>query len=336
MDFKKYASIENANCKEIIGMIKEQGFYDREYMVQEKVHGANVCFITDGKQVNSAKRTGLVTNDEKFYNIETVQEKYTNKVLQLFKIIAERFDGVTQIAIYGELFGGLYPHPEVKKNTEAVRLQKGIYYSPDNEFYAFDILINGDQYLNTDTVNELFEAAGFFYAKTLFRGHLEECLKYPNKFQSQISRWLNLPPFEENICEGVVIRPVEPCFFGNRSRVMLKNKNEKWEEKSYQKKRKPLEKEELKLSTDVQNLMKEASAYITKNRLHNVISKIGEITQKDMGKLLGLFGKDVLDDFLKDYQSDYETLEKKEQKTINKYLNAEAAKLLRVYFKEEL
>lgn len=334
MEFKKYASIQNAESSEIIKKIKEHGFYDREYMVQEKVHGANVCFITDGKQIVSAKRTGLITAGEKFYNIETVQEKYKNKVLLLFKIIAERFDGVTQIAIYGELFGGLYPHTEVKKNTEAVRLQKGIYYSPDNEFYAFDILVNSNQYLNTDTVNELFEEAGFFYAKALFRGHLEECLNYPNKFQSQISRWLNLPLFEDNICEGVVIRPIEPCFFGNHARVMLKNKNEKWAEKSYQKKGKPPEKTEVKLSAAVQNLMEEASAYVTKNRLLNVISQIGEITPKDIGKLMGLLGKDALDDFLKDNQSDYETLEKNEQKAINKCINAEVAKLLKVYFKE--
>ncbi len=113
--------------------------------------------------------------------------------------------------------------------------------------------------------NEVFEEAGFIYAKTLFRGSLNECLNYPNKFQSQISGWLGLPQFDENICEGVVIRPVEPCFFGNHARVMLKNKNEKWEEKSYQKKRKPLEKEEVKLSTAAQNLIEEATRYITKS-----------------------------------------------------------------------
>jgi len=333
MDFKKYASIENSDRAEIIEKIKEQGFYDLEYIVQEKVHGANACFITDGMQVVSAKRTGLVTSDEKFYNIETVQEKYTPKILLLYNIIVERFEDISQIAVYGELFGGLYPHPEVKKKPDAVRLQKGIYYSPDNEFYAFDILINSNQYLNTDTVNELFEAAGFIYAKTLFRGSLEECLKYPNKFQSQISRWLGLPQFEDNICEGVVIRPVEPCFFGNHARVMLKNKNEKWEEKSYQKKRKPIEKEEVAFSEAAQNLMEEVARYITENRLNNVISKIGEVTQKESGKILGLLGKDSLEDFLKDYQSDYENLEKNEQKAINKFVNAEAVKLVKAYFK---
>ncbi|GAB1450637.1 hypothetical protein MASR2M47_06930 [Draconibacterium sp.] len=334
MDFKKYASIENADRTEIIDKIKEQGFYDHEYVVQEKVHGANVCFITDGKQVVSAKRTGLVTHDEKFYNIETVQEKCTPRILMLYKIISERLEGISQIAVFGELFGGLYPHPEVKKNPDAVRLQKGIYYSPENEFYAFDILTNGNQYLNTDLVNELFEEVGFIYAKTLFRGSLEECLKYPNNFQSQISQWLGLPQFEDNICEGIVIRPVEPCFFENRARVMLKSKNEKWEEKSYLKKRKPLEKEEVKLSITAQSLMEEVSKYITVNRLNNVISKTGEVTQKEIGKLLGLFGKDILEDFLKDYQVEYHKLEKSEQKGINKFVNTEVAKLLKAYFKE--
>ncbi len=265
--------------------------------------------------------------------LKPFRRKYTPKFLLLYYIIVERFEDISQIAVYGELFGGLYPNPEVKKKPDADRLQKGIYYSPDNEFYVFDILINGNQYLNTDIVNELFEAAGFIYAKTLFRGSLKKCLKYPNKFQSQISQWLGLPQFEENICEGVVILPVEPCFFGNHAQMMLKNKNEKWEEKSYQKKRKPIEKEEVALSEAAQNLIEEVARYITENRLNNVISKIGEVTQKESCKMLGLLGKDSLEDFLKDYQSDYENLEKNEQKAINKFVNAEAVKLVKAYFK---
>jgi hypothetical protein len=99
--------------------------------------------------------------------------------------------------------------------------------------------------LNTNTVNKLFEEVGYIYAKTLFRGYLKECLKYPNKFQSQIPNWFGLTQFDDNICEGVVIRPVELCFFGNNARVMIKNKNEKWEEKSYQKKENRLKRSKL-------------------------------------------------------------------------------------------
>jgi hypothetical protein len=40
---------------------------------------------------------------------------------------------------------------------------------------------------------------------------------------------------------------------------------------------------------------------------------------------LRLFGKDALEDFLKDHQSDYENLEKNEQKAINKFVKIENA-----------
>ena len=67
MDFKKYNSIENSYQIEFLNEIKEQGFYDLEYVVQEKVHGANLSFITNGKDIISAKRTELITDDENFH-----------------------------------------------------------------------------------------------------------------------------------------------------------------------------------------------------------------------------------------------------------------------------
>ena len=105
-------------------------------------------------------------------------------------------------------------------------IQKGVFYTPNHDFYAFDILIHNeleDKYLAVDEVNSLFEKVGFFYAKTLFKGTLNECLNYPNDFQSKISGWLGLPQIEDNICEGVVIRPTVPMFFRNGKRVIIKS-----------------------------------------------------------------------------------------------------------------
>jgi len=46
------------------------------------------------------------------------------------------------------------------------------------------------------------------YGKTIFRGTFEECLKYSNSFPSQIFVWMGLSKLEDNIFEGVVIKPV--------------------------------------------------------------------------------------------------------------------------------
>jgi len=109
-----------------------------------------------------------------------------------------------------------------------VRIQKGVFYSPKNDFYAFDIRINQEEYLNVEEANEYFKTIGLFYAKTLFKGSFEACLEHSNDFNSKIPKWLGLPEIEKNICEGVIIKPVKSRYFNNGARVIFKNKNEKW------------------------------------------------------------------------------------------------------------
>ncbi|HYG38957.1 MAG TPA: hypothetical protein VD908_10070 [Cytophagales bacterium] len=76
MEFKKYNSIENLYQEDFIRSIIEQGFGELEYVVQEKVHGANLSFITDGQSILSAKRTELILDNEQFFNSKIVQDKY--------------------------------------------------------------------------------------------------------------------------------------------------------------------------------------------------------------------------------------------------------------------
>lgn len=51
----------------------------------------------------------------------------------------------TDVRIFGELFGGFYPGLETV--GDCIRVQKGIYYAPYNEFILFDIKI-GEKFLN--------------------------------------------------------------------------------------------------------------------------------------------------------------------------------------------
>ena len=314
--FRKYNTIENTYRKEFLERIKNQGFGDEEYVVQEKVHGANLSFITrDGKNFYVAKRTGLIEDGEKFYNYEKVFEDVKPQLEKLWKELKKDYPEMQQLNVFGELFGGHYPHPEVPKDKNGLMIQKGIFYSPDNRFYAFDILINNEKFLDVDTASKYFDKAGLLHAKSLFRGSLDECLQYPNDFESTIPAELGLPEIESNIAEGTVIKPVKPLFFNNGVRVILKNKNEKWAEKI---KRKKINKEELKPSEKVLELQEAIKTYVTENRLNNVISKIGEVSQKDFGKLLGLYNKDIVEDFSKDYADMLKDLDKKEIKLINK------------------
>ena len=306
---------------------------DTKWVVQEKVHGANTSFLCDGQEVKFAKRTSVLADDEQFYDFPELIERYKDRVVNLFQGVKNEHPEVTAVSVFGELFGGRYPHKDVQRVTNVSLVQKGVYYCPMHEFYGFDIYIFTDEgawYLPVDEVNRHFETSGFFYAKTLFCGSLAECLEQPNAFQSHIAEWLGLPPIEGNICEGVVIRPVEPLFLRNGNRVILKNKNERFAEKKSVKKRNKLFTEPVPFSETLKLLLVKAETFVNENRLANVISHIGEVQfPKDFGKVMGLFSRDVLEDFLKEHSGEFASLEKCEQKTFNKEVNKFCTTLLK-------
>ncbi|MDR2802032.1 MAG: hypothetical protein LBB31_02305, partial [Prevotellaceae bacterium] len=240
--FKKYTSIENTYDTEFLDKIRSEHLDSLQYVIQEKVHGANCSFVTDGQSVQFAKRTGLIEPGEAFYDYEELLERYRERVIRLFQQIKAKYADTENMLVYGEMFGGKYPHPDVQNVPGVLNIQKGVYYCPTHEFYGFDIFVTGPdskKYFSVNETNTFFEDAGILYAKTLFQGTLDECLAYPNDFPSHIAGWLGLPPVEGNICEGVVIRPAEPAFLSNGSRILLKNKNSKFAEKKAVKKRQP-------------------------------------------------------------------------------------------------
>lgn len=335
MEFKKYNSIENSYQDDFISFIIEQAYENLDYIVQEKVHGANISFITDGEKIISAKRAELILENEQFYNSKQIQEKYKNKIIDLYKEIANNSD-VQTITVFGELFGGGYPHPDVPKDETAKLVQRGIYYCPTNDFFAFDILLDNEKYLDNLTASKLFEKFGFIYAKPLYKGNLKDCLKYSNEFKTTIPKEYGLPELDGNICEGIVIRPIESSYLKNGSRIIIKNKNERWAENNNYIDKSILSKllhEGKELSEEASALCEEIYKLITENRLINLISKIGEVNpQKDLGKVLGLYNKDVLNDFFKIVKERYDKLEKKESKEITKFLNQHAGQLINDYF----
>jgi len=329
--FKKYNSIENTYRDEFILRVKGHNFDDKEYVILEKVHGANLSYYTnDGQQFYAAKRSGQVKPDEQFYNCQAILEQILPNLKAIWTDLKTENDNLEQLTIFGEVIGGSYPHPEVKRNPKALKVQKGIFYSPDNVFFAFDIVINAHHYLDTDKATELFEKHDLLHAPILFRGSLEACLNHPNDFDSNVPTQLGLPQISPNIVEGVIIKPLKTLYMNNGTRVIMKNKNEKWSEKStFKKDIEPAE----PLPEKVLKLQEAIATYVTENRLNNVLSKEGEVTHKDFGRILGLFNKDVIEDFNKDFASHLNELEKKERKLITKSFSKLSVALIKRHLK---
>lgn len=333
LEFKKYNSIDNSFEEKFMSKVRLEMPHDLQYVVQEKVHGTNVSFICDGKEVKFAKRTAFVSVGENFYDYEELLERYHSKVLELFAKVKEQYPQMIQMTLFGEMFGGLYPHSEVLENKSVRLIQQGVYYTPNHELYCFDILVVTETenfFLSVEDANTLFESEKLFYAKTLFKGSLDECLDYPNAFPTKVAEWLGFPAINDNICEGVVIRPVVPKFFRNGSRVLIKNKNERFSEKK-KGGHKGLKLPKVKMNDAVlQPVLEEMELYITENRLNNVLSHIGEVDwSKDVFMVMGALSKDVLVDFMKEHGELYDALEKKEQKQLNKKLNDLALNLVK-------
>lgn len=327
MEFKKYHSIENSYRKRFIDKIVEEGHSGLEYVVQEKIHGANFSFWMDQAKTECAKRSAFVKEGEGFFDFQDVKKKYYQNMRDLFQSFYN--EGASVVAVFGELYGGEYPHPDIPKNNQKA-IQKGVYYAPYQDFIAFDLKLDG-LYMSVDFANEVFEKFGIPYVKTLFRGSLDDCLAYDNEYQTTISKEHDLPEIEGNVCEGNVIRPVDPVFMWSGERLILKNKNEKFTEKQKQKP-KGKQKKQVNISAEAKGAIDLASQYITENRLRNVLSKFGEVGQKDFGKVMGLFTQDIIEDFMKDNEDMLESLEKKERKMVTKSVGQNAAKLLRSNF----
>lgn len=200
LEFKKYNSIDNSFEEKFMSKVRLEMPHDLQYVVQEKVHGTNVSFICDGKEVKFAKRTAFVSTGENFYDYEELLERYHSKVLELFAKVKEQYPQMIQMTLFGEMFGGLYPHSEVLENKSVRLIQQGVYYTPNHELYCFDILVVTETenfFLSVEDANTLFESEKLFYAKTLFKGSLDECLDYPNAFPTKVAEWLGFPAINE-------------------------------------------------------------------------------------------------------------------------------------------
>ena len=325
LTFKKYSSIENHFDGAFMEKVRNHTPLDTRFVVQEKVHGSNCSFLCDGQDIQFAKRTAVVSDNEDFYQWQELMDLYRERIFKVFGIVKERIPELTSIIVYGEMFGGAYPHKAVKRIGAMSAIQKGVYYCPGHDFYGFDIYActpDDAFYLDVDTANSIFQEADIFFAETLFEGTLDECLAYPNAFPSKIFEHFGLPAIDDNICEGIVIRPKTPLYIPNGSRIIIKSKNARFAEK---KGVKHAPKVPRAVPEEVAELFTMAEDYFTAPRLDNVKSHIGEVSfPKDLGRVSGLLAKDVLEDFLKEQSEAYNNLSKQEQKTLNGLLNKRA------------
>ena len=295
IQFTKFPSLENTYRQKEIDKIQSMMIQDK-WVVTEKVHGANFSFWVTKDDMGSvnikcAKRSGWIEEDEKFFNYKSVLEKYRPMLEKL------RGDVLDDFVVYGELYGG--------------NIQNGMCYALDQDFIAFDIRwIEEDGSLSVplDKLTVLTLDTDYQIPVVPLIGlydTFEEALAVEESFISKLMRHDFDGKDVHKEAEGVVIEPNNPAFEPNGSRVYLKKKTKRFLEKGGKSTVK--HKSPVVVQESVKNKLEDATVFLNRNRFDSVVSKIGEVSIKDIGKVMGLLTQDIVVDMEKDLEQPVES-----------------------------
>ncbi|ASZ13694.1 hypothetical protein KTO58_05750 [Chitinophaga pendula] len=276
-----------------------------KWVVTEKVHGANFSFVYEDRRLLYAKRKEYLSWQDDFFGFQVVAAQLEDRLIRLFEQLHHDIPGQRYI-IYGELFGGAYPHPDVVPDPYVQAIQTGVYYSPAVRFCAFDIAVEWagiKQYIDYDKALSYFERFDIFYAKVLFSGKWNEALQFDTRIDSMIPGHFGLPVLNPNLIEGIVVKPLSHSGLPAPAvRPIIKIKNPEFDEekKFHEAEKWSFIPDVISLSEELSFLVEEMSNYITDNRLNSVLSKIGrldEANEKRMSEIKAEFLEDVYVDF---------------------------------------
>jgi Rnl2 family RNA ligase len=186
----------------------------------EKVHGGQLVVGFDGVRVRVGKRKAWLAADEPFFGWQLLRDRFERAALAAL-------DGAAAVRIYGEVYGGGYPHPAVPAVPGTSAVQTGVWYAPDIRFALFDVLrqaASGDPgtFLTYAEVAAIAGAAGLDVVPLLCRGTRQAVDEVPVRFPTRVPALSGLPEIEGNLAEGVVLRPDAPLPPGQRPIVKRK------------------------------------------------------------------------------------------------------------------
>src|SRR4051794_20531178 len=93
--FREFPSIDGIDSK-IIKHFEKLGYLHKsiEWIAMEKIHGANLSFITDGVSILTAKRSGIINTTENFFGSSLIMKKYYNDIIEIFNRIKNDNSGL--------------------------------------------------------------------------------------------------------------------------------------------------------------------------------------------------------------------------------------------------
>ncbi len=304
--FKKYVSIENDYNIKTLNYLLEKYPEAKEtfWVIQEKIHGSNfsIYFTNNNGEIDIkyGRRTDILLDDEKFYNYQSIKELDEIKDLIHNTIMYMRNENINFIIIYGELCGA--------------NVQKEVYYYDDVRLLVFDMIVDNKWLTFADLSRLLCDKFRLPQLLVPIIGivfGIQNALNIDTRFDSKVSLK------ENNLCEGVVIKPLDKIFISNDNPIYIKKKNREFLEKKSRR-----DKEVKVFDSRITEYKEAFKDYVNENRLNSAFSKYGMIEdRKDIGKYIKIIYDDCLEDFLKDYDlSGISDKDKKHILNINPYI----------------
>jgi Rnl2 family RNA ligase len=176
-----------------------------QWIATEKLHGAQLVVATDGNTTRIGKRKAWLRADEPFFGWQLLRDRLTEAAHAALP------GPGWHVRLYGELYGGAYPHPDVRPVPGISAVQTGVWYAPDLRFALFDVLVQDGaddrgEYLPYASVGAVAAVAGLDTVPLLRRGRRGELDAVPTRFTTTVPAGLGLPALPDNLAEGIVLR----------------------------------------------------------------------------------------------------------------------------------
>ncbi|MCK6512857.1 hypothetical protein L6R29_23255 [Myxococcota bacterium] len=315
----------------------------QEWIATEKIHGANFCVVCDGRSVRFAKRKGFLEEYESFFGHERIHATISDAVVPMTWEIQEKQADATEVWVYGELYGGAYPHPDVPLEEGVQAVQTGVYYRPDIGFAVFDIAwLDRSQnlhFFHYDAMRKAADSAKMEAAPLLFRGRMEDGLALSPQFSTHIPQTRGLPALPwPNEAEGFVLRPADAIWIASPKgpiRPLLKRKHRAFEEDAryHQAQRWSAHPARLSRSevVDIAFWEKRITELATPQRAQNAISKVGRprtIDDPRRSQIEALLWEDILAVLREEEAARWDGLSAQTQRSLLMFLQAQSRTVL--------
>ncbi|WP_238012808.1 RNA ligase family protein [Dactylosporangium sp. AC04546] len=186
------------------------------WIATEKLHGANLVIAGTEAAITVGKRKAWLRPDEAFFGWQLLRPAFERAVA-----VALEHTGKQTVRLYGELYGGHYPHADVPAVPGASPVQTGVWYAPDIRFALFDVLAE-EVFVRYDDVAAIAGSSGLDVVPLLARGPRSTVDATPARFQTRMPAVHHLPAIDGNLAEGIVLRPDAAVPFGQRPSLKVK------------------------------------------------------------------------------------------------------------------